>query len=356
MKKKIIATALAVAALVACDSTNDTLVVEFRYDGHTVGLERTRWYPASAPTAVGMPLARLDDADRQAAMWYNPEPALQVQLRDLYPDFDETDILPQILPGVSYGTVASPFLAFDVELIDAPQPGMWTGVMRGARGGADFSAATELAIWVNDFKPDAADRGGSMHIDIGRLDENFFEPEKGMFDDEDKARDGFTAAFDDTGLDGLFDAEEDSMYALGTPDDPHGDDLDLSRIDGRFLKANGTEANHAYDTEDLDASGGMERTESYYRLTIPLSSAAAIDVRAEHPDYDGWTNDHRNDAWRFYVVDIADAVQYATTVFPDLSDVRQVRIWFEDLPAVFRDDANEPGWRRMEFTGLVLRE
>jgi hypothetical protein len=340
MKRKMLlmiaAAAITCVSTTACDDATDPTEPLVRDTRIHVSLARANWYPGTAPTEAPGSAARLDEADHRAAIWYNVDPKVAPRRRDLDPTLDDRE--------------NTRLTALDIELLDDPEVDTWTGMMQGIQGGGDFSNVKALAVWVNDFKPDWEDRGGILHIDIGTLDEDFFEPGLDAFDDEDKDHDGFAAAYDDTGLDGLFDEAED-----GVGDDPTGDDFDPTRIDGRYLKINGTEGNLVYDTEDIDRSGFLEREFAFIRFSIPLASPAGIDVRNAYRGYDGWTGDHRNDAWRFYLVDIEDAVVYAPAGSPpDLSDVRHIRVWIEDPPAAFRNDIGEPGRRRIQLTEFML--
>jgi hypothetical protein len=346
MKKTLLVLLLLATTLLACDDdgVNAPEVREWR--GY-VQAYRPLWYPATAPTTDATGPLRLADADRQPAMWYNIEPVIAPHLIDLYPNLEKdlAEFRPEGWPPYPRAEHVNRIVpALDIELFDPPSTGSWTGVMASpifaavydpARPGAtDFSESTALSLWVNDFKPDPADRGGSVHIDIGVLDEDFYQPERDEWNDEDPDGDGFQAAYDDTGLDGSFGGS---------------DNFDPTRINGRFLRINGTEGNLRYDTEDLDRSGYLDAEGAFYRFTIPLADAAEIDVRRDYPDYDGWVREHSSDAWRMYVIDIADAVVYAPGgTMPDVSNVRHIRVWIEDLPAVFHTE-DRPGKQRFQF-------
>ena len=169
-------------------------------------------------------------------------------------------------------------------------------------GGLDLTNGQFIEIWVNDFTQDPLRRGGKLRIDMGTIDEDFWEPEKSEFNDEDRDRDGFAAAFDDTGLDGEFNDTE-ICNGCADPNDPNGDDLDLTRQQGRFTKVNGTEANRAYDTEDLDGNTQLDQINAYFSYEIDLASAAAVDISQEFPNYEGFEDPgHQHDAWRKYRV------------------------------------------------------
>ena len=86
-----------------------------------------------------------------------------------------------------------------------PQAGQWCGIMTGFPGGGlDLSTAQYIEIWVNDFAFDPAGttpRHGTVHIDFGRIDEDFYQSALNKFDDEDKPPYGWTI-YEDTGFEG----------------------------------------------------------------------------------------------------------------------------------------------------------
>jgi Motility related/secretion protein len=311
-------------------------------DTDRVGLSRRSWYEASLP--IDDDNIVKSDTTRTDFMWYNIEPELGLHRRDLNPTLDEQE-----------NTLLQ---SLDIEVDQAPTPGDTTtfaGIMTGFPGGGlDISQGQFIEIWVNDFKPEPSTRGGTLRIDLGIIDENFFEIDEVEFDDEDKDRDGFAAAFDDTGLDGLFDDEEPSLPG-GSSEDPSGDDLDLSRIDGRFLKVNGTEENLVYDTEDLDRNGQLGRTNAYFSYQIGLADSAEIDIRAQYPGYDGFSDaGHGNDSWRLYRIKLTDyVVRTGGAVQPRLDEIRHVRIWFDDIDEVVRTDG-AVGNRRIQIAEFSI--
>ncbi len=303
-------------------------------DTDRIGFARRQWYAASLPLEDdGLQVKPVDS--RASFYWYNIEPEFGLHRRDLNPTLDEQE-----------NTLLQ---SLDLELEVAPTPGdttIYAGVMLGFQGGGlDITQGQFLEIWVNDFKPEQFTRGGKLRIDLGIIDENFFEPDTTLWDDEDRNRDGFAAGLDDSGLDGLFNEARDDLPAEpslpgGTPDDPSGDDIDLSRINGRFSRVNGTEGNLTYDTEDLDRNGQLGRVNAYFSYEIDLADSAEIDIRRQYPGYDGFTEaPHVNDAWRLYRVKLSDFTVRATSaVEPRLDEIRHVRIWVDDLEDVVRTD------------------
>ena len=297
-------------------------------------MSRRSWYPASVPAGEVW-----EDSLRLDFFWYNIEPERGVHRRDLNPELDEQE-----------NTLVQ---SLDIELNATPDPNKadrYAGVMLGFPGGGiDLTQGQFIELWVNDFKPDALSRGGRLHIDIGIIDENFHNPGLNEFDDEDKGRDGFAAAFDDTGLDGLFNKDEKTIIPpLGTADDPSGDDIDLRKINDRYLKVNGTEGNRLYDTEDLDRNGQLSRENAYFSYIIDLADAAEIDIRAQYPGYNGFSKTgHENDSWRLYRVKLSNNNIVAPSgIQPRFDEIRHLRMWFEGADSVVR--ATGVGARRIQ--------
>ncbi len=306
-----------VLAVVACEEDIHPTLPDEPTD-ITIALERQWWSPASLPLDA-LNVAKPADS-RAEGYWYNIEPEFGLHRRDLDPTLPEQQNT--LLPSL------------DMELANDPTPGVdvaFAGVMRGVVNGMDLLGLGVLEIWINDFKPDPNDRGGRLRIDLGYMDENF--DAGGTFDDEDATGNGFDVATDDTGLDGLFNANE-----VGGGDDPAGDDYDPARINGRFSKVNGTEGNGVRDTEDLDRNGVFDRDNGYYSYVINLVDSADVDVRASYPSYDGFDEPgHENDSWRLYRINLSSyAVRAPGAKQPRMDDVRHIRIWFDHLDDVVR--------------------
>jgi hypothetical protein len=253
-------------------------------DSDVFSLTRRSWVPASPPV-------RLDDSTRTETLpseknarifWYNIEPERGVHRRDLNPELDvrESTLLPSL----------------DIEFDTIPEDtAAWSGVMTGFRGGLDLSQGQFIEIWVNDFRPSADGRKGVLHVDLGYIDEDFYEPDLDEFNQEDADFDGFTIGGEkneDIGLDGI---------PTGQPGDDPFDDYSSQRIaaDGnRFSRINGTEGNGLHDTEDLDGSTSLDQRNAYYTFTVDLSDEAVIDIRRDFPSFSNFTD--QLDSWRLY--------------------------------------------------------
>ncbi|HET6349301.1 MAG TPA: cell surface protein SprA [Candidatus Krumholzibacteria bacterium] len=333
------------ASLPNPNTKNEAYIEDFEgtEDANRISLSRRSWYPASLPIdAFGFTKPA---TSRLGFVWYNIEAESAAHRKDFNPNLDKKEnTLVQTL---------------DIDLDNTPteaDSAKYAGVMLGfPAGGIDITQGQFLEIWVNDFKPDAWTRGGKLHIDLGLIDEDFFNPGQGAFDDEDKLRDGFSAHTDDTGLDGVFDVDEG---ATPTNPDPHGDDFSLSKdaVTKRYTKVNGTEGNFYYDTEDLDRNGQMTRDNAYFEYTINLADSAEIDIRRQYPGYDGFNNAaHAHDSWRLYRVKLTNNKVIARGgLTPRFDEIRHMRIWFDHPDSVVGTEAGV-GKNRIQIAELSIQ-
>ncbi len=303
-------------------------------DGKTISIARFRWRPASPPVDPDENgIARFYNL-HERFFWYNIEPNFGTTTRDLDPT---------IAPGISM-LITTLDIELDTMSVDVEA---WAGIMTGFEGcGLDLSAYSYLEIWINDFKPDPEDRGGILYIDIGRIDEDFFEPNENHFDDEDKNKDGFTALTEDTGLDGLFNKDGDTS----------DDDYSVERDEyGRFTHINGTEGNYLHDTEDLNRSGVLETENCYLEYTVALADTALQDIRRDYPTYIGFSNPgHEYDSWRKYAIELSSGKKLDANCWSQcdvLKTVQHIRIWFRNVGEVV-----DPAIRRLQIAFLRFTE
>jgi hypothetical protein len=282
-----------------------------------VNLLRKGWYPASPAYKIVGEVDSLYGPERQSAFrWYNAartgkQEYLITSRRDLNPGLDERE----------NSTVSSLFLS-----AISPGPGQWSGIMTGFPGGGlDLSNVQYLEIWVNDFAFDPADstpRGGTVHIDFGRIDEDFYRPELNQFDNEDKLPYGWIIS-EDTGFDG-----ETCTY----PTDFN--DGNWIANESCYRGINCRKGNGMQDSEDLNGNGYLDETNTYYTMSFDLADSAEIDVQRDFPKdrYSAYWNDaaktlNPRKAWRKYRIDLAKAKVVRGE--PRLDAIQHMRIWIE---------------------------
>ncbi|HSG29229.1 MAG TPA: hypothetical protein VLA34_12170, partial [Candidatus Krumholzibacterium sp.] len=216
-----------------------------------------------------------------------------------------------------------------IKAID-PQPGEWCGIMTGFAGGLDIQTAQYLEIWVNDYTVDPEERSGVLHIDIGRIDEDFHQPELNEFDDEKQV--DWTEAFDNG-----FVGDDLGTYPQG------GFGYDESK---RIVPGiNSRDGNLYHDSEDLNRNSRMDDRNEYYSLTLQLSDTAIIDVQRDFPKdtYGDYWNDatktggtyqiNRKKSWRMYRLDLSK-VETPSGIPPRLDAIQHMRMWVEDISEI----------------------
>ncbi len=281
------------------------------------GLTRRQWYYMSIPSLPGA-VSELEPSNRFIDVdWYNPKNA--TTRGDLNPDLTQDEkikFIPVIEVALRKGTIASG---------GADGSGGWGGIMRlVSKTGLDLKDRKFLEVWVNDFGKNK----GRMHIDMGLLGEDAMwglDPPNGEIDTEDSNLDGVLddsgnddpLLDEDTGFDGLFDADEPP----GAEDDNWAYDEnepdDYSRI-------NGSEGNGYLDTEDLNGNGGSpDREKGYFRFDLDFESGENVVAH-------GLQEEGKN--WRLYRIPLAKAK--ATTIESEPTfdqGIKYVRIWFEGV-------------------------
>ena len=203
-----------------------------------------------------------------------------------------------IVPGLT-GTNATEDVSKSVmQLYFQPEggsPDSWGGIMRCLdRYGVDFSTRTHISLYV---RATGAAQQASLYIDLGeRMDEDSFWPERvgseivmranGTLDTEDSNGDGILSSGEDTGYDGIFSPEEPGYSSSNR--DPNQDDYvysDSIPLPQRFDRMNGMERNTKLDTEDLNRNGVLDRSNTFFRVRVPLDDPEYI---VHGPNEYGW--------------------------------------------------------------------
>lgn len=293
-----------------------------------VSLLRRGWYessPALEWTSSGDVL-RSPDTEPEF-YWYNAARTPRQEYfiasrRDLNPKLNERE----------NSTLTTLFL----DAIN-PTPGQWCGIMTGFPGGGlDLSTAQYIEIWVNDFAFDptgTTPRHGTVHLDFGRIDEDFYQNDLKKFDDEDQPPYGWTI-YEDTGFNG-----ETCIYPNNFSDAAWSENKFVYQgVDCR--KGNGM-----HDTEDLNSNGYLDDINGYYTVSFNLADSASIDVRRDFsPDllrqYDKEKNLNPRKAWRKYRIDLSKMRKVGLGE-PRLDAIQHMRIWMEGLDSV--QVFNDPG-------------
>ncbi len=253
--------------------------------------------------------------------WYNPYDRILVT--DIWPNKDvertedKTNVLTlQFFPDSAHRPSDTSFVdSNDVSL-------RWNGIMRAFFAGAyDQSRTKFLEIWLRGEK-------GVLNIDLGQISEDI--DADGYLDTEDKERngqrDGLLDDDEDTGLDGMTDAEEQVYYNSSLPD-PEGDNWSYSDDPdkkNRYERINGTQGNRddpdrgrRPDTEDINSNSVLDVSDNYYHYHFDLSDPSS-EFLADPED---------NKGWRLYRIPLREPGNYDEVGSPDWGDIRFARVW-----------------------------
>ncbi|UCF04808.1 MAG: cell surface protein SprA [bacterium] len=293
-------------------------------DSEMINLVRRSWYEASPPLDPSNPEFKLPSADSLDLefFWYNAARTPQQEYlitskRDMNPGLDQRE----------NSTLSSIFIR-----THEPEPGDWAGIMTGFPGGGiDLTNTQFIEIWVNDFDKYPSDRGGTVHIDFGKIDEDFHQPDSNVFNDEDKPPYTWSRAEEDFGFDG---DNPSRVYAIQLDASTWDEDRQVYRwINSRIQNA-------VHDTEDLNRNGLLNETNSYYTLEFNLADSALIDVRRDFPDslyweYYGDETINQRRAWRMYRLDLSKMKLLPSDgSVPRLDAIQHMRIWIENVDSV----------------------
>lgn len=318
-------------------------------EGPTV--DRSSWFYTSAPLrsveyldTPGVPyiVRHLDPTARGQLLWFSPN---TVKVADITPREDsqttrddqvrvlETIYIPQDGKGAyeSWGGLVSP-ISFT---------------------GADVSDYQYVEVWINDYVnySEAGQRRGDVLIDVGTVDEDAVwdplsppAPPNQILDLEDTNRSGGQIEYDeDLGLDGERNDKEPPpdpaskrLSPYSAQEDPAGDDRvpeiqtqlpernPAERV-AKYRGINGTENNKLSDSEDLNGDYFLDHENNYVEYRIDLSKPALIDVGRDYGVTDS------GNGWRLYRIPLDEF--HLSEGIPNLSQVRNLRMWFTGIPS-----------------------
>ncbi|MBN2608254.1 MAG: hypothetical protein JXA64_03995 [Candidatus Fermentibacteraceae bacterium] len=234
----------------------------------------------------------------------------------------------------------------------------WGGLQRCIdKYGLDFTSKTHIRLYI---RATGASQSGHIYLDLGeRMDEDSYWLERvagelvrranGELDTEDVNSDGILADDEDTGLDNLW----DSMENPPETGDPNRDNYELDNnapLPARYDSINGTQGNNNLDTEDLNRNGVLDRSNSFFRIRIPI----------DNPDYIiAGPNEY---GWMLIEVPLDDTVLVNVPAFvsgtPTWEKVSYARIWmtgFTEADTVEVYDLEVVG-NRWEERGVMLAD
>ncbi len=239
-----------------------------------LGQSRASWH------RPGLPMDVLPATSRPGTVnWFNP-----------YRKWRQGQIIPYATEQESDDWVNNTLTLY-FEPDDAAGIFSWGGVQRCIdKYGLDFTDKTHVRLYV---RATGAALNGNLYLDLGeRMDEDSYWPERtagrivlranGELDTEDLNNDGELSGDEDTGLDGMFSEDEPGYDPVSNPD-PDGDDYPSDPEQYHLL--NGTERNGNLDTEDLNRNGVLDRSNSFFRIKVPLDDPEYV---VTGPNEYGW--------------------------------------------------------------------
>ncbi|SUZ57866.1 uncharacterized protein METZ01_LOCUS10720 [marine metagenome] len=255
-----------------------------------------RFWKTSSPPLLGSLNRTLSHRNRANMYWYNPY--VQWRTKDIWPN-QETSIRAQ---NETTDILVMNYKPFDHQS-NLPQDSLWAGIITTLYSGDYDQTQTKFfEIWVRN-KNDAKSK---LSIDLGKISEDWNGD--GSLNTEDipvagMIGDGLLDDSEDIGLDGCADEIEDGWGGClefgGTyneylssgeselintgsdidPSDPNGDNWNYSEGSNDYKRINGTEGNaldagRYPDTEDLDRTGFLDKTNDYFTKTFTLDDTA----------------------------------------------------------------------------------
>ncbi|MCK5785241.1 MAG: hypothetical protein KAH54_01640 [Candidatus Sabulitectum sp.] len=278
-----------------------------------LGQSRTAWFYSSMPRPGSQFLFPVGET-----RWYNATD--RWSLNDIIPGETGPDAQKKISGVLQF--VFTP---------DGSNPtNSWGGFQRCIeRYGTDFSEKTHLSLYV---RATGCAVNAGLYIDLGeRIDEDSYWLERvgddlirqanGVLDTEDVNSDGIRSTTEDTGLDTIPSVDEPGYSSSNS--DPNQDNYRYSASDPlstRFNAINNCETNGRLDTEDLNRNGVLDRSNTFFRIRVPL----------DDPDYIVSTS---SSGWILVQIPLDDSL---LVTVPQMSDgspswekITYARIWVD---------------------------
>ena len=273
-----------------------------------LGRDRQYWTQCTPPEGIS-------GATRSRINWYNPIYEFDVRSiynRDIGQERQEAKIRVLVL---------------------RPRPDSatsWSGIMRALPLGMnDQSRAQFLEIRLGTY----GEVQGNLHLDLGEISEDINGDR--ALNEEDRNKNGILNEDEDTGLDGVFSANE-LGYDPATNPDPNGDDWHYDD-QNNYDHINGTESNQANgdprgnrpDTEDIDGNGNLDLKNAYYSFRVDLVNSEYLVMGSERRS--GMMQSGKELVFRTYRVPLWGGPDVTVAGDPTPSLTRYARVWFDNM-------------------------
>jgi len=290
-----------------------------------IGINYTGWKDLSVPDKL-ISLSGLTKLElmnyKGKSFWFSVIPS-DVNVRDIWGDKkqvaranEQVSVLDYVFLPDTPGTYN-----YTPNLVDKNKN--WGGIMRLLSTTANNLVEENIEFiefWMNasDSPIDA-----KIYIDLGRISEDVIPNNK--LDTEDK---NFNDVIDpngneDTGIDGILDAEEKTLFG-STKSDPSGDNFSFTQTNTGnifdYFNINGTQGNAILtdvgripDTEDLNRNGNLDQVNSYFRYAVPLDTTSTVIAGSG-----------AGKGWYLYRIPLKDSLLKVGD--PSLSSVETIRV------------------------------
>ena len=326
-----------------------------------IGISYTGWKDLSFPQQHQLDSTNLTSLQKMnykgKSWWFNILPS-PVQVKDIWPqrqaarEDEQVTVLDYVFTPLERGTYN-----YDPSLTQNVYQN-WGGMMKPLSNTA--KNLTEERIEFIEFwlQVVEAPTNAKIRIDIGQISEDVIP--NGRLDTEDKNQNDLVDEGEDTGIDGILDAQERLEYD-SNEGDPSNDNFNYSptsSIDRNQYKGiNGTEGNAALtdigrfpDSEDLNRNFTLDRVNSYFSYEVPIDTFQNKFVVGGGGENKGWY------LFRIPLKDFADEIGS-----PSFSVVETMRIWMTDVDNIVHlrfAELNLVGnqWQKVEANGISANE
>jgi cell surface protein SprA len=326
-------------------------------------IRHERWEPSSAPIDItsGLPYRQ---KNRAKLYWFSP-----------FTKYPTKSIWPNQSTSIQANDQTVDILILNYKTLlhqnGVERDSIWAGIISPFYSGSyDQTQSKFFEIWLKG-------NDGSLTVDLGKISEDWNGD--GVLNTEDKAEAGFVQGNgilddgEDLGLDGARDEYEDGWGSaldstgftyqqylangetiLINPDvedigDPNSDNwfYDDKQDISNYKQVNGTQGNRNAvggrypDTEDLDGSGFLDKTNNYFTKTFPLDHSKYFVTETEE-------SDGTPTGWQLFRIPLTHFEKVNNV---DWSEIRYIRLVWSGV-----DETAELGIAKIELVGNDWQE
>jgi cell surface protein SprA len=248
-----------------------------------VGVSYTGWKdispPANLPTSPDSSAQSLINY-KAKSFWYTETPS-NVRTQDIWGDRKRVAKQDDNVTVMDYVFLPDTQGTYNINPRLQDRRKNWGGIMKLLSSTASNLVEENVEFIEFWLRIENAPLNSKAYIDLGRISEDIIP--NGKLDTEDKdGNDAIdVAGKEDTGIDGLTDAEERAAFNSNVTD-PAGDNFSYAPGSFNYFSINGTEGNAILsdigrlpDTEDLNRNGNINLINSFFRYEIPLDTVAS---------------------------------------------------------------------------------